>query len=1017
MKLQAVTVCIHYADYLECILANRRHFDRWVIVTVPGDVATVGLCARHGIEVVLSRVLRADGKDLDAAYNKAAVINEGLALLDPDGWALVLDADVLLPRHFGERLEALPLEAGCLYGASGRRVCEDRESLELLRELEPWDRLVGRNTQALGYFNLFHLGHAPNRYPASSGVKSGEHDDFRFTTSFPAEGRLQVPMTVIHAGPTHTNWAQRVSRKFEAEAVTGLDFDALMERVATEAGRGTVEIVGYFPGGRWRKVAERFSEALLVDHFAVDAPSGHPLKEADRGVLRWLCAEEAAGLPHVRRLGAHSVGTLAKIPDASLDALYLPGEVAPSWLVEALPPWLEKLKPGGIIFGDLYGLPHWREATFAISLLIGAPDEAGGDGSWWRLLKVKPRLRSPAPSPDEEQQAKEQDGVVLVNVGKETVAALLLTAHSAREHWPGPVRIYHWGEENESLSIACSRLDVALWNVGDETDGLDACMAEVSGIQPFRRAILLRPGMLVVKSLQGVFEASHHGLKANGAIAFPKVSALFIEDGESRPLPVVNSREFGGEDAAIVFFAGNPEKWSDAAWEVWSLREAAMASAMAAEIRVPADVTIVSVVTAENAGDFQRNWLTWRFRGEPPVVLFFVGISAAELWMPGEQAAPRIVEVPAAQAADARWLLEKVIDLCTTGRVIFLPAGASALPGAELWPHSDKSCPVVFHETAAGREEESITNNRFLPDPFFGMVTLALLKKVPSSRAVGKWSGKPLSFLIRAAAEELGVESAWGDASRAGWKFPQTHHYVRRYPRRPAVETRTITSVAFAKTSLKQLADDVVVISLPERLDRRERIVAMMGKEGVAFRFVEGIRVTDEDIKPGEVAEVGRADFKTVAGWEKYLRGMVGCRRAHLGVLEHAFDAGLGSLLITEDDMTFELGWKERLDAARAELPPGWLQLHFSAHDFAPGEPVSRHLRRLGGAYQTTAILYSEAGIEAALECLRRSRQEIDCWLGKRLHPYGNSYVVHPRISHQNGGASDIMGFHRGITH
>ena len=58
-------------------MANRRHFDRWVVVTVPGDEATLAVCARHGIEVVFSRTLQGDGKDFNAANNKSRALNGG----------------------------------------------------------------------------------------------------------------------------------------------------------------------------------------------------------------------------------------------------------------------------------------------------------------------------------------------------------------------------------------------------------------------------------------------------------------------------------------------------------------------------------------------------------------------------------------------------------------------------------------------------------------------------------------------------------------------------------------------------------------------------------------------------------------------------------------------------------------------------------------------------------------------------------------------------------------------------
>src|SRR5688572_20934857 len=119
-RVQAVTICIDYSDYLRLISANRRHFDRWIIVTVHNDRATQELCKELGIECCISRHLPSNGAGFDAAWNKASIINEGLSGLDPDCWAVILDSDVLLPRNFRERIFKLPLVSGHLYGAKGR---------------------------------------------------------------------------------------------------------------------------------------------------------------------------------------------------------------------------------------------------------------------------------------------------------------------------------------------------------------------------------------------------------------------------------------------------------------------------------------------------------------------------------------------------------------------------------------------------------------------------------------------------------------------------------------------------------------------------------------------------------------------------------------------------------------------------------------------------------------------------------------------------------------------------------
>lgn len=179
--------------------------------------------------------------------------------------------------------------------------------------------------------------------------------------------------------------------------------------------------MGYFPGGRWREVAAGFERVWLVDHFQVHAASGDAMGEADRAVLRRLFAEEVksigtqasslwggqassvppagggAGRMHAGRtgwkpvfhlLGAHSAGNVARIPDGSLDLLYLAGEVAPDWLATALRHWMPKLRDGAVVCGDLFGLPHWREATFSLSLLVGAPDGVAADGFWWKRMSA-----------------------------------------------------------------------------------------------------------------------------------------------------------------------------------------------------------------------------------------------------------------------------------------------------------------------------------------------------------------------------------------------------------------------------------------------------------------------------------------------------------------------------------------------------------------------------------------------------------------------------------------------------
>lgn len=216
--------------------------------------------------------------------------------------------------------------------------------------------------------------------------------------------------------------------------------------------------------------------------------------------------------------------------------------------------------------------------------------------------------------------------------------------------------------------------------------------------------------------------------------------------------------------------------------------------------------------------------------------------------------------------------------------------------------------------------------------------------------------------------------------------------------------------------SHRPIADEVLVISLPERTDRRGRIEALFQREEISYRFVDGVRVQRDEIADYEISELYWADFKELAGWDSYLRAAIGCKRAHIRCLESGLEAGLSSLLVVEDDAGLVQGWRSTLLDSIADLPQGWLQLYLSAGTFRPSLSVTPRLRRLRGACQTTAILYSVDGMEAALNCIKCARAEVDFWMGMHLHPYGCSYEVAPSVTYQTGGYSDCRGVLRGPT-
>jgi hypothetical protein len=114
LKIEAVTVCVNYSDFLtETIKFNKGLFDRWLIITDPSDTATREVCRRFNLPTLLST----DGTRLaKEEFNKGRLIERGLKHVSAEGWRLHIDADIALPYDFRHRLLAADLQEDSIYG-------------------------------------------------------------------------------------------------------------------------------------------------------------------------------------------------------------------------------------------------------------------------------------------------------------------------------------------------------------------------------------------------------------------------------------------------------------------------------------------------------------------------------------------------------------------------------------------------------------------------------------------------------------------------------------------------------------------------------------------------------------------------------------------------------------------------------------------------------------------------------------------------------------------------------------
>ncbi len=241
-RIDAITVCVGYDDYLEATIRHTlSQVDSYTIVTTPEDKATKTLAKSLGCKVVLSDLIKEGG----AAFAKGRGMNDGLGTLrETADWILVLDADVILPETFRASIDSFTLNPGALYYTKRWGPADPAQLPKFLDALEggaTWHDLFwqfgnkqrARKTDRLGndiehfpygYFQLFSprasaLQNRKKLYPEES--KTAEYDDMNFAYQvYPADRRVSLPVPecdVIHLphGAFKHNWSGRKSPRLE----------------------------------------------------------------------------------------------------------------------------------------------------------------------------------------------------------------------------------------------------------------------------------------------------------------------------------------------------------------------------------------------------------------------------------------------------------------------------------------------------------------------------------------------------------------------------------------------------------------------------------------------------------------------------------------------------------------------------------------------------------------------------------------------------------------------------------
>lgn len=203
--IRGLVVCVDYVDLLEVVLPRAlAHLAEVLVITSPVDTATQTFCKRfQNVRTHVTGAFYHHG----AVFNKGAAVEEGFDVLGREGWILVFDADIVMPRM----LPIPPdIEPGKLYSCH-RRILNDPAHWD---ENLIWKELPRRvESEFAGYFQLFHAADpvlVTRPWYATDWIHAGGCDSV-FQRLWHESDKVRIPFDVLHLGPVDQNWFGRAS--------------------------------------------------------------------------------------------------------------------------------------------------------------------------------------------------------------------------------------------------------------------------------------------------------------------------------------------------------------------------------------------------------------------------------------------------------------------------------------------------------------------------------------------------------------------------------------------------------------------------------------------------------------------------------------------------------------------------------------------------------------------------------------------------------------------------------------
>jgi GR25 family glycosyltransferase involved in LPS biosynthesis len=204
--------------------------------------------------------------------------------------------------------------------------------------------------------------------------------------------------------------------------------------------------------------------------------------------------------------------------------------------------------------------------------------------------------------------------------------------------------------------------------------------------------------------------------------------------------------------------------------------------------------------------------------------------------------------------------------------------------------------------------------------------------------------------------------------------------------------------------------DNIFIINLAHRNDRKEHMINEMKKQNISnYEFFDAVKPSLNEVNEwnSNYCNHVKKDVHPLK-FDNYRIGCLGCMKSHIEVIKLSLERNYNNILILEDDTKFIDNFFKVFEYIE-QINNDYDMLYLSGSHIGLTEYKGKNIRKISNTLTTGSYLITKNVMIYILNHINNYDKEIDSFYACDIQKKYNCYVVHPHITKQQEGYSDIQ--------